>query len=199
MNKQLLILTLSMLASAPYKLQARYLNHARIIEVTAKLKALERNPEKVELFEKSFHDNFLNRFMLLPGTYNRVSALMLELLDTADQKPVNQQTAMLQVLEMIDSELMGLINRYGYRRELISMSYRTMQLRATLAKGAPLNPIFAAELKREIQDLIAEALTSEKSSEALKLCIKKHMRKKQGPDTNESHNESEYYDQTDSK
>lgn len=196
MNTQAILLTLSMLASAP-SMHARFLNHSRIIEITAKLKALERNPEKIAIFEKNFNNNALNRFILMPGTYNQITALMLELLDTADQKPTTQVAAMTQVLEMIDSELMGLINRLGYRKEIIALSYKTDQLRTTLRQGVPMNPVFAAMLKREIQDLIAEAMWSEKSSEVISVCVKKHMRKKENNEK-ESHTEPDSYG-TDSK
>ena len=206
MDKKIAVLTLSMLLSFHHGLhaQARYLNYNRIIEVTAKLKALERNRDKVEAFEKNFKSSYVNSWILFPRKYNAINTLMLELLDTAETKPANPHSATLQVLEMIDDELKGLINRYGYRKELIALSHRTSQLRATLNKGIPLNPLYAARLKQEAQDLLAEVMLTESSGDAVEKYVKKHVQKmKQKEEEKEQKKsqptEPESYEGTDSK
>lgn len=175
-----IVLTISMLLGAHHGMHARYLNYDRIIQVVAKLKALGKDTEKIETFEKNFKSGYVNSWFLLPREYNKIFALMLDLLDTADHKSANQKDTILQVLEMLDDELKGLINRYGYRKELVALSHRTSELRLKITKGALFfNTLYAAELKRAAQDLLAESLLTESSAESITRCIKDHTRKKE--------------------
>ncbi len=172
MQKNLIILTLSMLLSVHPDIQARYVNYDRAIQVIAKLKALEKNSAQIEMCKKQFESKYSR--LLLPRDYNALNTLMIELLNTAEQQKLpNQQEMLLNVLHVIDDELMGLINRYGYSKELIALSYKTTSLHAEISKGAWLNPIYAAERKRLIQDLLAQAIMTDVVFEA----IQKYQRK----------------------
>lgn len=173
------VLTLSMLLSVYHGVHAnRYLNYDRIIQVVAKLKTLSKDTAKIELFEKNFKGSYVNSWFLLPREYNKILALMLELLDTTDHKSVNQKDTLLNVLEMLDEELRGLINCYGYRKELVALSHRTDELRIKIVKGALfLNALHAAEIKRAAQDLIAEALLNEDSAKSIERCLKERTKK----------------------
>lgn len=175
------VLTLSMLFSAYHGLHAerRYLNYDRIIQVVAKLKTLGKDTAKIETFEKNFKGSYVNSWFLLPREYNKLFALMLELLDTTDHKSVNQKDVLLNVLEMLDDELKGLINRYGYRKELVSLSHRTSELRIKVLRGSSfMSPLYAAELKRDAQDILAESLLNEDSSKSIQRCLKERAKKK---------------------
>jgi hypothetical protein len=196
------ILTLSMLFSAYHGLHAekRYLNYDRIIQVVAKLKTLSNDKTKVEMFEKNFKGSYVNSWFLLPREYNKLLALMLELLDTTDHKSVNQKDVLLNVLEMLDDELKGLINRYGYRKELVALSHRTSDLRIKVIKGALfLNPMYAAELKRAVQDLLAESLLNEDSSKSIQRCLKERTKKKDDNDKKSHSIDPDPYEETNRK
>jgi hypothetical protein len=171
--------------------------------VIAKLKALGRNTEKVEAFEKIFKSSYVNSWLLLPREYNKLSALMVELLDTADKKSATQQDTTLKVLEMIDEELKGLINRHGYRKELVALSHKTSQLHLNIAKNSAINPLYLAELKRLAQDLLAECLLTESSAESIEKRVKDYTRKIKEKETQNEQKktqpESEPHEGTDRK
>jgi hypothetical protein len=186
------LLTLSMLASVHHGIKAtRYLNYDRIIQVIAKLKALGKNTDKVEAFEKNFKNSYVTSWVLLPREYNKLSVLMVELLDTADKKSATQQETMLQVLEMIDDELKGLLNRHGYRKDLVALSYKTSDLRVNLARNSTINPLYLAELKRSAQDILAESLLNESTSESIEKRVKDHMRKLKEKETQKEQKKSQ--------
>jgi|SRR5271155_2545098 len=196
------VLALSMLASTHYTMQAagRYLDYGRILQVVAKLKALGVQTPKVEAFEKNFKSSYVNSWFLLPREYNKIFALILELLDTADHKAVNQKDAMLNVLEMLDDELKGLINRYGYRKELVALSHKTSELRVNIIKTDSMNTWYIAELKRAAQDILAEALLTDSSAESIERRIKNHAKKEQEKEQKKSQTiEPEPYEETDRK
>jgi hypothetical protein len=175
-KKHTMVITLSMLASAHHEMQAdRYVNYDRTLKVTAQLKALERNPELAAAFEKDFEQKYFR--ILRPREYNKLYALILDLLSTAEFKPLNQQENALQILEMINDELRGLINRHGYREELIALSYRASLLCSEINRSSWVNPISAAAIKRSIQDLLAEALLTDMVFERIKHCVTKHVEK----------------------
>jgi hypothetical protein len=178
----------------------RYLNYDRIIQVVAKLKTLSKDTAKVENFEKTFKGSYVNSWFLLPREYNKVFALMLELLDTADRKAVNQKDALLNVLEMLDDELKGLINRYGYRKELVALSHTASDLRLKVLKGAfILNPLYSAELKRTAQDLIAKALLDDDISKSIERRKKEQEKKMEDNDKKSHPIDSDPYEETNRK
>lgn len=193
------VLTLGMLVSGYRGLHAdrRYLNYDRIIQVVAKLKALGKDTAKIENFEKNFKGSYVNSWFLLPREYNKLYALMLELLDTTDHKSVNQKDVLLNVLEMLDDELKGLINRYGYRKELVALSHRTSELRVKVIRGASmLNPLSASELKRDAQDILAEALLNDDSNKSIARCLKERNKKKDENDKKSHSIDSDPYEDT---
>jgi|GEM_PF-2123206 hypothetical protein len=200
---QKVVLTLSMLLSAYHGLHAerRYLNYERIIQVVAKLKALGKDTAKIEMFEKNFKGSYVNSWFLLPREYNKIFALMLEFLDTTDHnKSVNQRDTLLNVLEMVDDELKGLINRYGYRKELVALSHRTSELRIKVMKGPLLvGPMYNAELKRVTQDLLAESLLNEDSGKSIERCIKERIKKKDENDKKSHSLDPDPYEETNRK
>jgi len=193
MKRTILILTISMSAN----IHARYINYDRLIEVTAKLKALGRDTTKIEICDKELKQKY-SRF-LLPRDYNKVYALIQELLITTERKLVNPQETILHVLEMIDDEIKGLINKHGYRQELIALSYRTTQLRTEITRTSRINPLSIAELKRNTQDLLAEAVLTDAVFKSIQKRVKSHLRKIQEKKEKESHAESEPYEETDIK
>jgi len=177
-HRSKVVLALSMLLSAHHGMNARYLNYDRILQVVAKLKVLGKDTEKIEMFEKNFKSNYVNSWFLMPREYNKLLALMLDLLDTADSKAPTPKEKILQVLEMLDNELKGLINCYGYQKELVALSYRTSELRLKITQGTLFfNMTYAAELKRLAQDLLAESLLTESSAESIVRCVKDHTKK----------------------
>lgn len=202
MNTRTAVLTLSMLFSAYNKIdaQARYLNRDRIIQIAAKLKTLTKDTAKIETFEKNFKGSYVNSWFLLPREYNKIFALMLEFLDTTDHKPATQKDALLNVLEMLDEELKGLINRYGYRKELVALSQATNDLRIKVIKGPFIaNPIYEAELKRIAQDLIAKALLDQELSKSIERCMQEHMKKKEKNEKKDPNNPPKDSDEKDRK
>jgi hypothetical protein len=199
MNKNMTALTITMLLSAHHGIQARYLNYDRIMQVTAKLKALDRNTAKVEKFEKNLKGSYINYWLYLtPGTYNTFAALMVELLETAGHKPASQKIAIMQVLEMIEKELEPLVKKYTHRKELIALSYKTTQLREAFSKELPINPIYAAQLKQELQDLLAEVLLTDRSFQSIEMHVKKYLQKVE-EEQKKSQTESVSYEGTESK
>lgn len=194
-----IVLTVSMLVSTHRELQAerRYLNYDRIIQVVAKLKSLGKNTAKIEIFEKNFKGSYVNSWFLLPREYNKLYALMLELLDTTDHKSVNQKDVLLNILEMLDDELKGLINRYGYRKELVALSHRTSELRVKVIRGpSMLHPLSASEIKRDAQDILAEALLNDDSSKSIERCLKERNKKKDDNDKKSHSIDKDPYEDT---
>ena len=125
---------------------------------------------------------------------------MLEFLDTTDHKPATQKDALLNVLEMLDEELKGLINRYGYRKELVALSQATNDLRIKVIKGPFIaNPIYEAELKRIAQDLIAKALLDQELSKSIERCMQEHMKKKEKNEKKDPNNPPKDSDEKDRK
>lgn len=175
-----IIFALGILLSIHHGAHARYLKYDTVIQVTAKLKTLGKDTTTIEAFEKEFPHRYFG--LIRPREYNKLYALLLSFLATAEyqqatHKVSTQQDDALQILEMIDNELKGLINKYGYRKEFIGLSYRTTKLRSDLTKSSILYPIYSAGLKREAQDLLAEALLTETISEQIEKRVKTHLRK----------------------
>lgn len=172
------ILTLSMLTGlCPHITQARYLNYDKIIAVTSKLQTLQRNPELATACKKEFEQKYFR--LLRPNEYNKLYALLLKLLDTADHKPLNEQENALQILEMVGDEIKGLINRFGYRPELISLSYRTTLLSFQIRNRSSMNPFHTSSVKRSVQDLLSEMLLTDMVFERIQICIKTHVEKQE--------------------
>jgi hypothetical protein len=166
-----------LIGSYPHSAQARYLNYDKIIAVTSKLQTLQRNPELATKCKKEFEQKYTR--LLRPSEYNKLYALLLQLLDTSDHKPLNQQENALQILEMVSDEIKGLINKHGYRPELINLSYRTTLLTFQIHHRSSMNPFHTSAVKRSVQDLLSEAILTDMIFERIQTNVKKHVEKQE--------------------
>lgn len=211
MNTRSMVLSLSMLLSVGTQSNARYLDHETALKVVAKLKVFEKNPEMIEALEQELEQKYVR--WLRPRDRNKLHSLMLERLSVAEHEPLNQREYTIDVLEMIHEELIGLINKYGYRAELIALAYKANDLKNRINSSYKVYPFdkepYPGE-KRAAQDLLAEVLLTDIVFERVEKRVNDHVKKVESKndsvnedtkgeekDLKESQPESEPYEETD--
>ena len=80
---------------------------------------------------------------------------------------------------MVSDEIKGLINKHGYRPELINLSYRTTLLTFQIHHRSSMNPFHTSAVKRSVQDLLSEAILTDMIFERIQTNVKKHVEKQE--------------------